>query len=348
MLVAAALTVCTAWGPRTAGADGSVTITLTADGQRFADDIGLDVQELERQLTDELQSAFDILRLPNFLQAFSDAASFSNRGIGVDYAANTKGLIVGVAGAVGVGVSDSIENEAADQPAAGVAPNISIMLGMNMQKLLEQPQLTLFVNGFHRKGSYEQLDASITSVGAHAQYKLLRNRDRTNANLVFLWGGIDLTGGLEYSRLGLSLSDTLETEMGVEGDQGQALVTMRSQGRYDMTASALTVPLEVTTNVRVLYLVSLYGGAGFDLQLGGSDLEANLDGTLIGNDPQDGSETILGTGSVRISESNGPSTGRVRGLLGVQLNIWRLKTFVQLNAMPARAASVAFGARIDI
>lgn len=333
--------------PRAAGADGSVTLTLTADGQSFADSVGLDVQELQNQLNDELQEAFDILRLPRFLEAFSDAASFSNRGIGVDYAANTHGLIVGVAGNVAVGVSDSIENEDTDQPAGGVAPNVSLMVGMNMKKLLDQPQLTLFVNGFHREGSYEQLDASITSAGAHAQYKLFRNLERRKRNLVFLWGGVDLTGGIEFSRLALTLTDTLETNLGVDGDTGEVPVVVRSRGRYDMNVSALTVPLEATTNVRLFYLLSLYGGVGFDIQLGGSDLEANLDSTVV-SEPGTAGELIIGNADVVIDEDNGPSPGRVRGLLGVQLNIWRLKTFVQFNLMPNRAASVAFGARVDL
>ena len=236
------------------------SIALTGDGQAFADALGIDISELENQLNDELQDAFDILRLDSFLEAFSDAASFSNRGIGVDYAANTKGVLVGIAGNVAVGVSDSIENRDADQPARRGRPQPQLDAGGQYARAARPAAAHALCQRVPPQGELPATRCQHHQRRDPRQYKLFRGRDRHARNLFLLWGGLDITTGLEYSRLNLTLADTLETEMQADGTSGSAAVLLRSQGRYRMSVSALTVPFELTTNIRFLYLLSLYGG----------------------------------------------------------------------------------------
>ena len=158
-VVAAALAV-----PGVAAAQGTVTITLTQDGQDLANALGISVTQLQQDTEDAIAEAYDVNRVDDFLRAFADATSFSNRGIGVDYAANADGLMLGVSGNVAVAVGDLGQDEAgADHPVAGVAPNLALMGGLNFSRW-DLPQLTIYGNAFYRSGSLDKLTGSITSV----------------------------------------------------------------------------------------------------------------------------------------------------------------------------------------
>ncbi|MCB9561541.1 MAG: hypothetical protein H6709_09255 [Kofleriaceae bacterium] len=341
-VVAAALAV-----PGVAAAQGTVTITLTQDGQDLANALGISVTQLQQDTEDAIAEAYDVNRVDDFLRAFADATSFSNRGIGVDYAANADGLMLGVSGNVAVAVGDLGQDEAgADHPVAGVAPNLALMGGLNFSRW-DLPQLTIYGNAFYRSGSLDKLTGSITSVGAHAQYKFF-SPTRGKKALVLQWGGFDVTAGVEMSRWAFSLDsgDALETGFTLGGTSGSSDVTLAAQGTFALSTTAVVVPLEATTSLRLLYFLSVYAGGGIDVQLGKASLDADLDGTMTAIRPSDGAEVNMGTAQVQVTGEHGPSTGEGRVLAGVQANFWKLKTFVQLNFMPVRSASVAFGLRL--
>ncbi len=336
-----------ALAPSRAAAQGSVTITLTQEGQDLADALGISPAELQSDVEAQVADAYNVFRAEEFLRAFADATSFSSRGIGVDYASNGDGLMVGVAGSLAFAVGDLGQDEQeAEHPVGGVAPNVAIMGGLNFARW-NKPALTIYANAFHRGGKLEELEGSITSLGVHAQYKFFQPTSGKKA-LVLQWGGLDVTSGLELSRWAFKLGtrEALTTEFDVSGGNGSAPVTLSAEGQFEISSQAVVVPLEVTTSLRLLYFLSLYGGAGLDLQLGSSDLVTNLTGTMTAVDPQDGSDVDMGTADIEVSGDSPPSAGKARFLLGLQVNIWKLKTFVQLNAMPIRSASVAFGLRV--
>ena len=93
-------------------------------------------------------------------------------------------------------------------------------------------------------------------------------------------------------------------------------------------------------------LVTLFGGAGIDLQTGANEMNVWLDGTLTGERPDNQEEVDLGTAHVDVAEDAGPSKGKLRFFAGAQLNAWRAKAFVQLNVAPDRAVGATFGGRV--
>ena len=95
-LTAAALALAAvAVAPGAARAGGDVTIALSADGQQLASSLGLMPAELEMQLEDRIGTLYDLFRVDELLRAFADATSFSNRGIGVDYACDPAVMSLG-------------------------------------------------------------------------------------------------------------------------------------------------------------------------------------------------------------------------------------------------------------
>jgi hypothetical protein len=327
-----------------ARADVTVSI-MPGPGTDFASQYGITLQELEMQLQTEIEEAFNLLRPTEYLRALGDAQAFSTKGLGVDYASNPTFISAGVAGNASVAFGDDGFDEAeTDKPVAGLAVNLSIMAGMNMRVLNPKlNRLTVYLAGFHRKAGLDEMDATMSSMGVHAQYKLGRRR-RPIASLFFKWGGVDLTTGFEWSRLKLRLASPLPTEVPVSGTS-QGTVRYDSTGTFNFNSSTLTIPFEASTNVRFLWVVTAFGGIGTDIQMGKNDIQIDLDGTLTGIE-SDGTETALGTGTVTATENAGPNRGKMRFFGGLQVNAAMVKAFLQANLAPEGSFGLTFGARV--
>ena len=330
--------------PGAARADGDVTITLNPDGQQLATELGLDVAELERRIEAELADAYDTANVDGFLRAFANATSFASRGVGVDYAPLFHDLELGFTANLAAAV-DGLED--GEDPAGGVAPNLSLMAGLNLSRW-GHPALTIYANGLHRRGSLDQFSGSITNLGGHVQYHLAAPA-RDASSLLFLWSGLHLTAGLELSRWSFHADDGLTRDVTIAGDGGASTdVTADALGRFDLGATATTIPIEVTTSARFLYVAGLYLGGGLDIQLGKADASADLSGTLTATRPSDQARVDVGTARVTASGDGSPSPIAYHLLAGVEANLWRLKAFVHATLVPFDGASVALGLRLRL
>lgn len=327
-------------------------------GEQFASRSGISLMDLQSQVERELNELFQTYRLADYLRSFGDAQSFTTRGMGVDYASNFKAVMVGVAGNLSLNAEKGYapEGTRTQPPAAGVAPNVTLMAGVNLNLLRIAP-ISLYVNYFNRSGELEDFSAELSNFGVHAQLKLFGPDEGGLMDAIAQWGGLDITTGFERSRLGLTLSQGFRRNIPLSAPGGQAggmaLMDVNTIGQFRMNARTLSIPLELTTNFRLLYLLSVYGGLGFDWQLGGgSDMTVDLDGTMVGVTPAAGGQPSMridvGSASIDATESVDPSAGRLRWLLGLQVNVLIVRLFVQLNLVTQDPvlASVALGARI--
>lgn len=332
---------------------GTVNVTIEpGPGAQFAQDIGLSLAELETRLRTELEGIFQVVQPKNYLRALADATGFSGKGLGVDYASNPTTLSIGAGVNFSVSFGDKgFDEPRSEQPVLGLAANISIMAGANMAALgiKELDKLNVYVNFFKRGGKVDQLSANLTNFGVHAQYKLLAPKKRTaSKNLLVEWGGLDVIAGIQYAHFGLKLEEPMldsDVILRDRGGEGAEDVRFAAAGTFNLGMTTYTMPLEVATNVRLFYFVTIFGGLGIDLQLGGSDMEVNLDGTLYGIDPSTRQETEIGTAHVDVTEDASASPGKLRFFGGIQLNLGPAHAFVQANVAPDRAVGVTLGAR---
>jgi hypothetical protein len=185
------------------------------------------------------------------------------------------------------------------------------------------------------------LRGGILSAGLHVQYRVFNpQRDNTAATKALRWTGIDVTGGLEFTRWSLGIDDNIRTSFGVTGTNGSANLALDSMGTFDLSSTAVTVPVELTTGVRIAMLLSMYVGVAVDVTGGKGSLDTNLSGTLTTTDNRNvGTATITGGGEQDAS----PLAARI--LAGVQLDLWKLKLYAQVNGSATPAASVGFGIR---
>ena len=115
----------------------------------------------------------------------------------------------------------------------------------------------------------------------------------------------------------------------------------------DMTTKS--IPLELTTSLRLLTLLTVYGGMGIDWQLGGgSSMELDIKGLSLSGQINNVPYTNLGTADVSASAKASPSSAKMRGILGAQINLAIVRLFAQVNVANTSPtmASLAVGARI--
>lgn len=321
-----------------ADAQVAVGVQLNSEGQMLAQQLGTTPAELAAQMQVAINEAYGATNVDGFIRSFADATAFSMRGLGVDYASDPNSLVLGVGVNFAVAASDQVN--ATERPTAGLAPNIGFMAGLNLAGQ-GAPRWTVFGNGFYRKGSTEDLRGDIFSAGLHVQYRLMSPQADIGIETKALrWIGIDITGGLELTRWSLGVDDDITTNFGAAGSAGTARLILDSTGTFDLTSTAVTLPIEATTGVRIALLLSVYVGVGLDFTLGSGDLDVNLNGTLRTSDGQTvGTTTITGGGD----ESASPFAPRI--LSGLQLNLSKIKIYAQVNGSATPAASVGFGIR---
>jgi hypothetical protein len=339
------------------GAGVNVTIH-GGPGLMYAERAGLSVPEIEMQIKNELERLFQVTRAGDYVRSWGDAQSFASRGMGADYASNFSAVMIGIAGNLSLNVEDAFvpTDTRTAPPAGGVSPNATILAGLNLAAF-GLPPITVYGNWFEREGHIDEFGADLRNWGVHFQYKLFGpDEDSGLLAKLFTWGGLDITTGLEQSRLILSLDRAFKRAIPLQSASlppgTTAFVNVDSLGSFTLDMRMLNIPLEVTTSLRLLYALSIYGGFGIDWQVGGgSDLVVDLDGTMTGVVQQQGGQPMnldIGTAAVELTESAGPSKGRLRWLVGAQVNLFLLKLFAQLNlaAQDPVLASVALGARV--
>jgi opacity protein-like surface antigen len=336
-------------------ARAEVTVRIDpGQGASFAQQAGIDLPQLESMLKGELEKLFQTYRLSDWLRSFQDAHAFTTRGLGVDYASNLSAVMVGAAANVSLNAEEAFvpDGTRGKPPVGGLSTNATLMAGVNLGFLGARP-LTIFGNFWKSRTSYREFDAHLDNWGVHAQLRLLRPDDEETVWSAFLrWGGIAITTGVDHAHMKLVLGQArpLRTSIPV-GQVGMdsARVDIDSTGDFVADLETFSVPLEVTTSFRFLYVLTLYGGGGFDWQIGGgSSMTVGLNGRMTGVVPSRMQSFDVGGAQVTASEKAEPSVGRLRALVGLQANLWLVRVFAQLNAVPSDPfiASLAVGARV--
>ena len=353
-LAVAMLFVSLALGARPAHAQ--VTITPGPDADAFASSLGMSTADLVNLITTQVDGLFQVTNVNSFLRDFQNAQSFSSKGLGVDYASEATLVEAGATFSVASNVDKAYKPSGSytDPPISGGGANFSLMGGVGLGLIGLDPVM-LFGNWFKGKASLGQLDGDYQNWGLHGQLRLLGpSRSMSATKFLIRWGGIAITSGVDYAHVQLSSKRNIASTFSVGGSP----VTVTSTGNLSFTLDQTTwsVPLEITTSLRLLSLITVYGGLGLDWQLGGGcDLniqmmQASLSGKL---QTPTGPVTLsnLGTADVKASGHVSPSAARMREIFGLQLSIMDvIRIFAQVNttASSPMLTSLAMGLRLGI
>ncbi len=313
----------------------TIDITLDPDAQAA----GLDEAALESSLNDAVSGALKLgtqAEHQAFIDAMVEAAAISAKGMGVDYASNMKHFVFG--GSIGSGVhAAGVKFNRGQTPLpedGGFGAQISLMGGINLgmggdHNLLDR--LRLYANGLAMKlPSDRYFGGQMANAGAHLQIKVVEGNHRGK---VIEWGGLDLTSGFEYS----AYSFDLRKDLPVSGPApGGGKLTWTATGSYNINSDILSVPVEASTNLRILVFTG-YVGAAYDYNMGTGTSAAKLDGPLDARIQAPDGTTLdqqIGTATVTANADGTSVPYNARVFLGAQVNITALKGFAHLNISP--------------
>lgn len=322
----------------------------------FALGLGMPSDQLTQQLLSQVDGLFQASNVSSFLKGFQNAQNFSTKGLGVDYASEATLAEVGATFSFASNLDKAYKPSGSytDPPLAGGGLNFSLMGGVGLGLIGLDPVM-IFGNWFKGSASLGQLDGDYSNWGLHGQLRLLGpSRSASATKLLVRWGGIAITSGADYSRLTLSTHKQIKSTISIPSSLvagGSEPVALASDvnGNLNFTLSQTTwsVPIEVTTSLRLLSLVTVYGGFGMDFQLGGgSDMNIAMDNASVTS-----KGTSLGTVSVHAAGHASPSTARLREIVGVQLSFLDLvRFFTQVNVTGDSPVltSIALGLRLAI
>ena len=271
------------------------------------------------------------------MQGMANSSVMAGKGIGSDYASRMQVFLIGVGAGVGV---DMEKDQQTGSEISGVGVQGGLVIGTNLgwlntQKILGlyTDRLNVYVNylghSMKRKmgdGGSDTIEGELGSLGFHASYDLVK----PSGNSLVRWGGIKVHTGFEHNTTKLTFKTTLSEV--VNEDVGGATVSGTIQGNPQATidVSTQSIPVEVSTNIQLLYFLSLYTGLGVDFNFG----EAKGSGSL--NADPTPLNTNLGTGPTVQADANINGTGSVdsvitRGFLGVQFNLPYANIFFQAD-----------------
>ena len=151
--------------------------------------------------------------------------------------------------------------------------------------------------------------------GLLANYQLVKAEDVGYGSV--LWRGVSAGSGLVYEKndttYDLKLSKITES-YGAAGDN----VVIDPSIRLGVNSYAVTIPVEISTAVRILYFLNLSAGLGVDLYAGSSSIDVNgigntnIEGAASNNIDQQGKVFVNGG-----TDGNKPVYGRGRVMLGL-------------------------------
>ncbi len=303
--------------------------------------------EIETEVNKDFPSTENPRRL---MQGMANSSVMAGKGIGSDYASRMEVFLIGAG--VGVG-ADLKKDKETDSDLSGVGIQGGLVIGTNLSWMdaekilgLYTDRLNVYVNwlgyDLDRKmgdGDKDEITGDLSSFGFHVSYDLVKPVGHS----IFRWGGIKIHTGYEYNTTRLtfksSLSEDVDENIGGIGNDDHVRGTIDGKPQATIDVATQSIPLEVSTNVQLLYFLSIYTGLGVDFNFGRAKGDGSLNATpttLRYDTDDDSTNGDAGAGATVQAEANIDGTGRVdsiltRGFAGLQLNLPYINIFAQID-----------------
>jgi hypothetical protein len=313
---------------------------------------GMDsIPALKNYIDTEIQKIEDDINkdLPNgtpdrLMEGMANSSVMAAKGIGTDYASNMDVFLIGA----GMGVGADLEKPAGtDSELSGVGLAPGFVVGLNLGFLdktsilgLDSKKLNIYFN-FMSYSLNKTLDDNKSeagldtlSLGSHIRYNWIKPR----GNKLLGWGGVKITTGFEYNKTEINFKTTLNETITQPGSNGETISgSVSGSPEASILASTTSIPLAISTDVQILYFLSLYTGAGVDYNMGTAKGKANLNANPSTLSCTGGDCTTAGDPDVQVqAKANLDTSAKVnpflyRAFAGVQANLPWTRIFVQVD-----------------
>lgn len=213
---------------------------------------------------------------------------------------------------------------------------------------LEPERLKLYLSVAQFSRSMQDVSFDYASYGLMGQYNWIGEQSVFFGSLK--WNGVDITTGVKYSKIKVlfskTFSETLQQDISDPSLGGTQTLTMTysSQSQLGANANITTIPIEITTGVRFLYLLDTYVGLGTDINFGSADSIISSPGTVSAQEASGAAGTMGGDIEFDLGQQGKPQAFNTRYLIGLGYDLRVFSLMMQYNRnMSNTAESIHFG-----
>jgi hypothetical protein len=266
-------------------------------------------------LEDEVNQNLPSVETGQYTKGMANATAMAGTGAGIVYGASYKYGLVGANLSLGADLGEGNSLSSIDaKKVAGFAIQSSAVIGFTPGTVttgqwgpIDPARLRVYLSFMSLSQSVDGAEASFSTMGLMGQYRLIDEKS-LGLNLV-KWNGVDVSSGLRYGKMKLNYVQVLDVDFEDTGTGATASVTGPATIGADV--SIFTVPVEVSSSVRLLYVLNLFGGIGADFNFGSSKAIANYDSNI----------TISGgstaTGDLDLGTNASPTLANLRMFAGL-------------------------------
>ncbi len=320
---------------------------------------GAGIQAALDTLADSLESSFNTsiassANQESFLEAVGNANAGSSRSFlapGVQTSSDKILLGLGGSMALALGSSSTVSNgisvPANQLPPIGVgaktgvtvmipAKNIKISWPVDASKLsIGGSFYSMDLSSWIGKGiSLQSMQASL-GFG----YQMYSPKDWTP---LIRFNGFRISSGLTYS----TFDATYRTPFNLTQTGGGVDMVWNSNVDIGVTSTVVSLTNQVTTGVRLLWVLNVFTGLGVDLNFGSSKLTGGSTGPVVGT--QGATTVFTGTATVDgASNGTAPNLIQLRYLAGLALPLGPFELFAQGQVSTASVYGLNFGMNLQ-
>lgn len=304
------------------------------DGQEVA------VQEIiETEVNKNLPSA-DTEK--EYFSGMSTANAMAAAGVTTSYGTVFNKFLVGATASGGAHLGSKSASDFGDlgdnpEQMRGFGVQAAIIAGINVggifgfeKGFIDPSKLRLYLSGFALDKKFGDVNAKYFGMGLAGQYRLIDEKS-LGANSV-KWTGVDVGAGLLYSTLDVDASINLDKTYSttVSGQTVDATLT-NTRAILQADVSTVSIPLEVSTGIRLLYFFKLIAGAGLDLNFGKTKGTGSLSSGSSFTGTTGGGGTMSGTPNFTLNGSDGPDFANIRLFAGPHIEFGIGSIFVNVH-----------------
>jgi hypothetical protein len=263
-----------------------------------------------------------------FATGFATATAYSGAGLS-EYADNFDYAIVSLNAAAGASIEASALDGQSDNATGGIAVMPSLSIGLNLG-ILPVDKLgpidlkkTDFIFGFMSYDMDQDYDGNnfkgeLSTISLMFRYRMFEDVAIVPGKLVH-WGGLHLHAGFRRSTFKVNMTTDLDIDPVATGVPTYDMTFNDMVANFDLENTVNTIPIEVSTYMRLGWAFTFYAGLGADINMGGGEMRLNANGTMeAGNGTTDVFNASVSSNAV---DGEGDAVSGMRAFGGMQINL---------------------------
>jgi hypothetical protein len=270
--------------PMTASAV-DITYNINCSGLAGTETSGL-CGALSDQVKDLVSGDLPEVSIGAYGAGLANANSFAYKGLDSDY--SDKFTYFMVRGGAGAAVQGDVEKP---ESAEGVGIGASVTAGINLDLLpvdkigpVELSKMDLMVSLMSYDLDQDQNNTNMKGEISHfsvmARYQLME-ATTIFPGYMLEWGGLFLHTGLHTQSFDAKVTQSFKDEV-VDTGGGQTATFGDASAVFSLETATTTIPVEISTYLRTAWAFTFFGGAGFDIVSGSTDVDLTAGGTASG------------------------------------------------------------------